>query len=98
LTSRYLHGGSLPLYGGLPCGIIAYSFFFRASIKAACAGAYSASLRESGETLRITAWLMRAADGYVMWTETCEHPKSGRLAIQDDIAQEVTAALRESVR
>jgi len=82
----------LPLYGGLPCGIIAYSFFFRASIKAACAGAYSASLRESGENLRITAWLMRAADGYVMWT------KSGRLAIQDDIAQEVTAALRESVR
>jgi TolB-like protein/DNA-binding winged helix-turn-helix (wHTH) protein len=56
------------------------------------------SLRESGETLRITARLMRAADGYVMWTETYERPKSDRLAIQDDIAQEVTAALRESVR
>jgi transcriptional activator of cad operon len=56
------------------------------------------SLRESGDTLRITARLTRAADGYVMWTTSYERPKADRLRIQDEIAQEVTAALRESLR
>jgi len=56
------------------------------------------SLRESGDTLRITARLTRAEDGFVIWTETYERPKADRLAIQDEIAREVTAALRESVR
>lgn len=56
------------------------------------------SLRESGDTLRISARLTRAADGYVMWTTTYERPKTDRLAIQDEIARKVTAALRESVR
>jgi TolB-like protein/DNA-binding winged helix-turn-helix (wHTH) protein len=56
------------------------------------------SLRESGDTLRITARLTRAADGYVMWTTTYDRPKADRLKIQDEIAREVAAALRESVR
>ena len=56
------------------------------------------SLRESGDTLRITARLTRAADGYVLWTSSYERPKADRLAIQDEIAQKVTAALRASVR
>jgi transcriptional activator of cad operon len=56
------------------------------------------SLRESDEVLRITARLTRAEDGYVMWTTTYERPKTDRLAIQDEIARKVTAALRESVR
>jgi TolB-like protein/DNA-binding winged helix-turn-helix (wHTH) protein len=56
------------------------------------------SLRESGDTLRITARLTRAADGYVMWTSNYERPKTDRLRIQDEIAQKVTAALRESVK
>jgi TolB-like protein/DNA-binding winged helix-turn-helix (wHTH) protein len=56
------------------------------------------SLRESDGVLRITARLTRAADGYVMWSETYERPKTDRLAIQDEIARKVTAALRESFR
>jgi TolB-like protein/DNA-binding winged helix-turn-helix (wHTH) protein len=56
------------------------------------------SLRESGDTLRITARLTRAADGYVMWTSSYERPKTDRLAIQDEIARKVTIALREAVR
>ena len=56
------------------------------------------SLRESGDTLRITARLTRAADGYVIWTSSYERSKSDRLAIQDEIALKVTAALRDSVR
>jgi len=56
------------------------------------------SLRESGDILRITARLTRAADGYVLWTTSYERPKADRLQIQDEIARKVTAALRESVR
>lgn len=56
------------------------------------------SLRESGETLRITARLTRASDGYVIWTQTYERPKTDRLRVQDESAQAVTDALRDSVR
>lgn len=56
------------------------------------------NLRESGETLRITARLTRASDGYVIWTQTFERPKTARLVVQDEIAREVTEALRKSVR
>ena len=56
------------------------------------------SLRESGETLRITARLTRASDSYVIWTQTFERPKSARVNVEDEIAQEVTVALRNSVR
>ncbi|HEU5133932.1 MAG TPA: winged helix-turn-helix domain-containing protein [Steroidobacteraceae bacterium] len=55
------------------------------------------SLRESGDTLRITARLTRAADGYVLWTKNFERPKADRLQIQDEIAREVVVALRETV-
>ena len=56
------------------------------------------SLRESGEALRIAARLTRVSDSYVIWTQTYERPKTDRLKIQDEIAQEVTGALRKSVR
>jgi transcriptional activator of cad operon len=56
------------------------------------------SLRESGETLRITARLTRASDSFVVWTQTYERPKSGRAGVQDEIAEEVAVALRQSVR
>ena len=48
------------------------------------------SLRESGDILRITARLTRAADGYVLWTTSYERPKADRLQIQDEIARKVT--------
>jgi len=56
------------------------------------------NLRESEESLRIAARLTRASDSYVIWTQTFERPKSDKPAIQDEIAQEVTEALRDSVR
>jgi TolB-like protein/DNA-binding winged helix-turn-helix (wHTH) protein len=56
------------------------------------------SLRESGETLRISARLLRAEDGFVLWTESYDRPKSDRVMIQDDIASEVAQALSQSVR
>jgi TolB-like protein len=55
------------------------------------------SLRESGDTVRVSARLVRASDGFVVWTQSYERPKSDRLTIQDDIAGEVAAALARVV-
>jgi transcriptional activator of cad operon len=51
------------------------------------------SVRESGATLRVTARLTRGADGYVVWSETYDRPVGDVLAIQNDIATQVTRAL-----
>jgi transcriptional activator of cad operon len=56
------------------------------------------SLRESGDTVRVSARLIRARDGFVMWSENYDRPKSDRLMIQDDIAAEVAKAIGAAVR
>ncbi|HLA71988.1 MAG TPA: winged helix-turn-helix domain-containing protein [Steroidobacteraceae bacterium] len=56
------------------------------------------SLRQSGDTLRVTARLTRARDGYVIWAENYDRPKADQLQVQDEIATEVARALRDSVR
>jgi transcriptional activator of cad operon len=55
------------------------------------------SLRKSGATLRIAARLIRADNGFVVWSETYDRPSDDVLKIQDDIAGEVTKALRQSI-
>ena len=55
------------------------------------------SLRKSGSTLRIAARLVRADSGFVVWSETYDRPLDDALKIQDDIAGEVTNALRQSI-
>jgi TolB-like protein len=52
------------------------------------------SVRMAGVTLRISARLIRADDGYVIWSETYDRPSDDVLRVQDDIAGEVTKALR----
>ncbi len=56
------------------------------------------NLRESADGIRISARLVRAEDGFVVWTESYDRPKSDRVMIQDEIAGEVAKALRDSVR
>jgi transcriptional activator of cad operon len=51
------------------------------------------SVRKSGETLRVAARLVRADDGYVVWSENYDRPLNDKLMVQDDIASEVTSAL-----
>ena len=51
------------------------------------------SVRKSGPKLRIAARLIRADNGYVVWSETYERPFGDLLKVQDDIAGEVTKAL-----
>jgi TolB-like protein/DNA-binding winged helix-turn-helix (wHTH) protein len=56
------------------------------------------SLRESGEKLRISARLVRASDGVVIWSENYDRPKSDRVMIQDDIATKVATAISASLK
>jgi transcriptional activator of cad operon len=55
------------------------------------------SVRKSGPRLRVAARLIRADNGYVAWTETYDRPFDDILMVQDDIAGQVTKALRTSI-
>ena len=56
------------------------------------------SVRKSGNTLRVAARLVRASDGFVAWSETYDRSWDDKLMIQDDIAGEVSKALKVSIR
>lgn len=51
------------------------------------------SVRRAGDTLRITAQLIRAGDGYHLWSNTYDKPASDILDIQRDVAESVAQAL-----
>ena len=55
------------------------------------------SVRKSGPRLRVAARLMRAENGYVIWSETYDRPLIDKLVMQQDIASEVAKALRASM-
>ena len=55
------------------------------------------SVRKSGTRLRVAARLVRAENGYVVWSETYDRPFGDILMVQDDIAGEVTKALKASI-
>jgi transcriptional activator of cad operon len=55
------------------------------------------SVRKSGASLRVAARLIRADSGYVVWSESYDRPFDDILMVQDDIAGEVTKALRASI-
>jgi transcriptional activator of cad operon len=81
------------------------SFYFKgkripvADIAKSLAVAYvlDGSVRKSDATLRVAVRLVRAADGYVVWTETYDRPLGDKLEVQDDIAGEITKALQTSI-
>ena len=56
------------------------------------------SIRKSGDMLRVAARLIRADDGYVIWTDTYDRPMDNKLKVQDEIAGEVAKALMASIR
>lgn len=55
------------------------------------------SVRKSGGRLRVAARLVRAESGYVVWSETYDRPFDDILMVQDEIAGEVTKALKTSI-
>ena len=51
------------------------------------------SLRQAGHTIRVAARLVRADNGFVVWSETYDRQSEDVLKAQDDIAAEVVKAL-----
>jgi len=52
------------------------------------------SVRQSGSRVRITAQLIKASDGYHMYSETFDRDLTDIFAVQDEIAYAVTEALK----
>jgi TolB-like protein len=57
----------------------------------------SGSVRESGDRLRVAVRLVRADDGYVVWSESYDRPSENKLMVQEQIAIEVTKALKAEI-
>ena len=55
------------------------------------------SVRKSGTRMRIAARLIRAENGYVVWSETYDRPFDDILGVQDEIGGEVAKALKASI-
>jgi transcriptional activator of cad operon len=55
------------------------------------------SLRQSGPTMRVAARLVRADNGFVVWSETYDRRPEDVLKVQDDIAAEVAKALEREL-
>jgi len=51
------------------------------------------SVRRAGERLRITAQLIRTADGFHLWSESYDRRTADTLVVQEDIAEKVALAL-----
>jgi TolB-like protein len=52
------------------------------------------SVRKSGDTVRITAQLIRTADSTHLWSETYDRPLDDIFAVQDEIAGAIVQALQ----
>jgi TolB-like protein/DNA-binding winged helix-turn-helix (wHTH) protein len=55
------------------------------------------SVRTSGQTMRVAARLVRARDGFIVWSGTYDRPLGDKLKVQDEIADEATTALRSAI-
>lgn len=51
------------------------------------------SVRRSGDRLRITAQLIRAADGFHVWSENYDSTSSDTIQVQEDIAEKIAEAM-----
>ena len=55
------------------------------------------SVRRDGNTVRVTAQLVDAEDGFHLWSETFDRPMTDLLQIQQEIARSVAGRLRSSI-
>jgi len=51
------------------------------------------SVRRSGDRLRVTAQLIRAADGFHLWSENYDSFSADTIDVQEDIAEKIAVAL-----
>ena len=52
------------------------------------------SVRRDGDRLRVTAQLIRASDGFHLWSQNYDRPTSDAVTIQEDIAVEIAHAMK----
>jgi TolB-like protein/Flp pilus assembly protein TadD len=62
--------------------------------KLAVANVLEGSVRREGNHVRITAELIKAEDGFQLWSQTYDREINDIFAVQDDIARATTAALQ----
>jgi transcriptional activator of cad operon len=55
------------------------------------------SVRKSGTWIRVDTRLIRADNGYIVWSDTYDQPMKNILMVQDDIATAVAKALSTSI-
>lgn len=51
------------------------------------------SVRRSGDRLRVTAQLIRANDGFHLWSENYDSSSTDTISVQENIAEQIAAAL-----
>ena len=51
------------------------------------------SVRHSGDRVRVTAQLVRATDGFQLWSESYDSTSTDTIAMQEDIAEQIATAL-----
>ncbi len=51
------------------------------------------SVRRAGERLRVTAQLIRAADGFHLWSEDYDSTSADTIAVQENIAEQIASAM-----
>jgi len=76
------------------------------ALKLGVAHIVEGSVRRDGEQLRVTAQLVRASDGFHLWSDTYDRSTTSSFAVQSDIAEKVASSLdvvldekqRESMR
>lgn len=51
------------------------------------------SVRKSGQRLRVTAQLIRADDGFHLWSENYDSTSDDTIAVQEDIAEKIAQAM-----
>ena len=98
--------GQLARIPGLQVPAPTASFYFKGKQVTVAAFAHTlgvayvldGSVRKSDTTLRISARLVRAADGYVVWSNTYDRPEGDRLRVQEDIAVAVARALPAAIQ
>ncbi len=55
------------------------------------------SVRKAGDKVRVTAQLIKAANGYHLWSETFDRTLEDIFEVQDEIAESVVSALKVSL-
>ena len=55
------------------------------------------SIRSGGDRIRVTAQLIRASDGFHLWSETYDRDNTDMISIQEDLARSIASVLETSM-